>query len=315
MNWKRINRALFDRWAIKAGFLLLAVLLWFHVVTEDRYEFVMSVPLRVNTDTQRVLLATQLPEQVSVKFSGQGKTLIRLWFSDRHLTVNVAEEVRRRKLTYALQPEEVHIPQSLAQSVEVVEVVDPKFIEFELDARLEKKVKVLPQVGVKCASGFVQVGPVRLAPDRVVLSGPARYVAPTESVLLDSVKVNQARQDVIVDVPVMLPQGVNLSCDPPNVKLIIDVQELGERTFANLSVAIEGAPRFTRLRSEPPVVTLKVVGGTDLLKTIQPTDFKVTVDYRRWLRHGKSKIPATVEFPPYVNFEALPDSFTLVTVK
>ena len=316
MNWDTTKKAFLDHWAIKLGFLVLALVLWFHVVTEDRYEFVLSVPLQVNTDIQRVVLATRLPEQVSVKFFGLGKTLIRLWLSDRHLVVPVAEKTKQRKVVYSLRTDQVRIPQVLAH-IDVVEIVEPRSIEFELDRSLEKKVEVIPQVYLTFADGFDQVGSVRLSPDYVKLFGPAQFVAPVESVLLDSLKNDDVKQDIIREGRVLLPKGINLSSDPASVKVLIDVQELGQRTFTRLPVVIDKAPRYAKVRSAPPTVTLKVVGGIDLLKSIESTDFKVTIDYKRWLRHGKRKTPAYItEFPPDIkSFVVLPDSFNLVTVK
>jgi YbbR domain-containing protein len=269
----------------------------------------------VNTDTDRVILATSLPQQVLVRFSGQGKTLARLRLSDRRLVVDVTEKFKQPRASHTLRTDQVHIPGLLVGSVEVMEIVEPKSIEFELDRPFDKKVEVIPQADLRCAKGFVQVGPIRVAPDHVTLSGPAQFVAPVESVFLDSVRLQQVKDDVIREVPVILPEGVNVSCVPPSAKMIANVQELGERTFALLPVAVQGGPHYTELRSEPPVVTMKVTGGVELLSTLKPSDFKVTVDYEQWLRQGKQKIPPTVEFPPYVNFEALPDSFTLVTVR
>lgn len=315
MSWKHVRRAFLDDWATKLGFLVLAVLLWFHVVTENHYESVMDIPLQVNTDTKRVLLATSLPQQARVRFSGQGKDMIRLWLSKPHLAVNVAEKTKSGRVIYALRPEQVRIPQAVVGEVEVLEVLDPKSIEIEVDRPLQARVEVQPRADLKCAKGFVQVGPIRVAPDHVTLSGPAQFVAPVRSVFLDSVRLQQLREDVIREVPVALPEGVNLSSDPPTVKMIVDVQGLGERTFARLPVAIEKGPLHGEFRSEPLVVTLKVIGGADLLKTLKPSDFKVTVDYNQWLRNGKRRIPATVDFPPYVSFEALPDSFAVVEVK
>ena len=276
LNRKNTTKSFWDYWAIKLAFLILAAFLWFHVVTEKQYEWILRVPLQVHTDGQQVVLATRLPKYARVRFSGSGKALIRLWLSDRQLVIPVAEKTRQRNVEKTLRTDQVAIPQALS-SINAVEIIEPKSIRFDLDRPISKKVGVVPQVLLTFASGFDQIGPIRLAPDHVELLGPAQFVAPVESVLLDSLNIQNAKQDIIAEIPVLIPEGVGLSCDPASVKVLIDVQALGERIFAHLPVAVDRVPNYTKVRSEPPTVTLKVVGGSDLLETIESTDFKVTI--------------------------------------
>jgi hypothetical protein len=73
-----------DDWGIKAGAIVLAVFLWFHAITEQRYEtetqvrlLVEDPPPSVGVDNE-MIVASEIPSTVRVLATGRGKDLLQL---------------------------------------------------------------------------------------------------------------------------------------------------------------------------------------------------------------------------------------------
>lgn len=58
--------------------LLLALLLWFDVATDETTIIEYPVPLRIAVEGRDMIITSDLPEEVDVSFSGTGQDLLRL---------------------------------------------------------------------------------------------------------------------------------------------------------------------------------------------------------------------------------------------
>ncbi|HDN67896.1 MAG TPA: hypothetical protein ENF86_02960 [Firmicutes bacterium] len=307
-----IKRAFLSNLGTKIFALSLAILLWLHVVTGRSYEAVFEVALKVGNIPEGMVVANQLPEKVAVKFFGQGRQLLRLPYSKTALVLKITSP-RAGPRKYRLSPLDVKVPIGL--KVEPRKIVKPKTITVELNRLITKKAKVIPHVRLQLADGYVQVGPIKVVPERVKISGPQKFLRRVQYVSLDSLFFSKVKRDISEPVRVIPPEGTNIVCSPPVVNLSIDIQALGERWIKDIPVRLRYSPRGRKIRIEPSTIDLKLQGGVELLATLSSEDISAYIDYRRVRRMKKAEVPAIIS--PKVSgielIEARPERFNVVT--
>ena len=306
-----IKNALLSNPGAKIFALLLAILVWLHVVTGRSYEWVFQVPLRVKSLPEKMVIANELPNEIEVKFFGQGRQLLRVPHSKTAVVLKITSR-RTAPRKHQLSPLDVVIPNGL--KVEPREIVEPKAVTVELNRLITKKVKVIPNVHLQLANGYVQVGPIKVSPERVEISGPQKSLRRVYSLSLDSLSFSRVKRNITRSETVILPEGVNVACSPSEVDLSINIQALGERWIKDIPVRLKYLPKGRKARIEPSTIDLKVEGGVELLATLTPKDISAYIDYRRVRKRKKTEVPAIIS-PKIAGvkwIEARPERFTVV---
>ncbi|MCK4352799.1 hypothetical protein KAW65_05260 [candidate division WOR-3 bacterium] len=118
---------------LKIFSLLIALLLWFYVMTERVYEKTLIIPLSFVNLSENLSFAEQPPKSVKVRIRGKGKELIRLKFGEYPKIVSDFSKVRKGWKRVDLKKKDVNIP--YWSKIEVLSDPNPK----SFVVRIEKK--------------------------------------------------------------------------------------------------------------------------------------------------------------------------------
>ena len=270
-------------WAIKAGAIVLAVLLWFHAITEHTYERRIEIPLRVDdpdSESTRfeTIVANQTPRTVTVLVSGKGKELLRLSPSDLLATLN-PEGPPGSARAYRIEPDNVEL-KSPELEILVEEVIYPREIQIELDRRANKIVPVIPRVNLQIANAHTQLGDIHVSPSSVSISGPSKQLRSIRHIETDSLVRRNVVGSVNELVGLRRPPDLKLELMPAEVTLRVDVQALAEDDIHDVPVAVRHA-RDKGVTTEPATVDVKVKGAVSVIANLKPEkDLILYVDYR-----------------------------------
>lgn len=277
-----MNRILGAYWGVKVGALALAIFLWLNVVTSKVYEDVVQIPLKVQCLSNTRVVAGPVPETVTVKFMGKGKRLFLLRYSDVQLILRIAGEAVGLS-SYTLSTSDIVMP--VWTDVQPVEIIDPTSIQVDVDVRVTKKISVEPRLTFDLSPGYVHIGPPRVMPDSVLVSGPRRFVAPLERVLLDSLHLSGLKKSLDQTLPVSVPERLNtvftqgrIRIEPDRVRVLMEVQPRVEQWVEGVPIRLIRAP--TGAQVQPPVVDVKISGGVNRLATLSPEEIRAYVDLR-----------------------------------
>ena len=301
----------FADWGIKAGALALAMLLWFHAVTEHPYEKKVDIRLKVEDPpsepfSEEIIVANLLRDHVKVLVSGNGKDLLR-FNSDGFLLRVQPEGEAGSVLSYRLTPADVE--NRIAElDVQIAEILDPKEIEIVLGRRAERIVQVIPFVELEIAKGYTQIGGVRIEPKEVEISGPSTQILKVEAIATDSLLKRNVREYIKEKLLLHKPPGMRLKLSPEYVMVEVDIQILVEDDFAHIPVRVRHKGGHSVL-PVPARVQVTVKGGFGIITNLDPEkDLALYVDYRDY--DGKS-LPVVAEedslfeiikiIPPEVN--------------
>lgn len=299
--WKK---TILGNWQIKSGAFIVAISLWLHVVTERTYEETVEVPVFVEPPPEGWVLANPIPETARVTIRGVGKTLFRSGRRERKVVLTPSYRGQITD-TYTLSPSDIDI----SQEIQLVEIVDPKVLELEFDRPLKRTLEVKSRIVFRPASGYTQVGAVSSEPEHVTVFGPRQYVRKLAAVYTDSSVRSNLSAPFSESVPLLLPEGVNISVTPEVVIVSLDVQEIGEHWVRDIKVGLTHVPRSKSAYVEPSRIALRVKGGIEVVKLLKPEDFIVSVDYRA----GRDALVPKISKPPEIEVvERKPRSFSIV---
>jgi YbbR domain-containing protein len=176
--WARIKDLLLHNLGLKLASLLLALLLYAHVVTDQQRESRLTIPLALTGLPDSLAVSGHVPSRVTVDVRGKWKDLIRLGLIGRQLTVDLAgvSPGRFQKSISADDVRERAIPAELAKAVDVTDVIEPRTVDVLVEAKRRRSVPLLARVVGAPADGYEVVGAPEVETDSAVVAGPQSVI-------------------------------------------------------------------------------------------------------------------------------------------
>jgi len=300
-------RILFQNFWFKLVAILMALLLWFHVATDQVYEHTDTFPLEIFNIPERLILAEKLPEQVSVTIRGKGKELLKLLLVEKKSLKIDAQKFKRGEIDYGIQPEQIPIPEGL--ELRETNVLPPKNLKIRLDYPMEKKVKVQPNIKIMPAEGFKQVGELHHNPEEVMISGPRMWVRSLKVIHTQKQVIENAEEPIFDQVDLVLPQGYNLTLSSHRINFSVNIERTVERKIINLPVRATNISKQKEVTLEPDSIGVTISGAESVVNQILPDKIKVTVNCAKAKRNETVKFPVLVKLPANVELKKVePDS-------
>ena len=305
---------LFHNYKIKLVAFIVAIFIWFVVVTENEYESVIEVPiLTVNLAPDKVIL-NNLPASAKVKIKGSGKDLIALGVGRGgriELDLSDADDSK----TFVLTPQTVLLSR-VNEGIQSMEVLAPDSVVVTLDSFYGKKIPIMPNVRVKVAPGFTTVGNLLLKPDSVLVSGPLSLVTTVSEIATIERDFTDLTFDLDENLPLKKPPFDKLDMSVQQTHIFQDVQQLTELSVTGIPVQVRNAPSNLSIYVVPSTMSLVLEGGGDLLAALDRHDIAAYIDYDRVKNAPGLAHTAVIEPPPGITpRDAQPKTFKLVFEK
>jgi len=226
--WERIRSLLFDNLGLKVASILLALLLYAHVVTDQEREQVVQIPIAAVGLADTLTSVGQLPPRVAVKVRGKWKDLIRLNLTRPFLSIDLAT-ARPGTFRTTITAEDISrraIPPELSRLVSVTEVLDPRSVDLAIEPKATRSLPVRARIVGTPAPGYVLEGAPDVDPESVRVMGPARLVQEIDTVYTVAVDITGEREKIQRQVPLALPANVaNLETRRCVVTIRLDREE------------------------------------------------------------------------------------------
>lgn len=195
--------------------LLLALLLWFDVSTDEVAVIEYPVPLRIAVQGSDMIVTNDLPPEVEVTFSGRGRDLLGLDVGE----LAIEREVRGGEndtLQILLDPRDVLKP----ADVEVTPIaVTPGQVMVVTDRYMEKTVPLQP-IGMPQAEDGYEVVDVVVEPRRVKVRGVTAEVRPIGSLALDLSQIEGVNEPLDLKLEIAIPESLRtVTVTPDSVRI------------------------------------------------------------------------------------------------
>jgi len=279
---------------LKLTALGLALLLWFHVATNRKYDYALEMALTPALMPNAFAMAQPLPERIRVLVSGSGKEVIRLLWDDVHAAMLIEPWM---DTSVALTPDRLLLQGDA--DVTILQVIEPAVLHVHVDTLVERTARVHFQGEYTMEAGVsLERFPV-VEPEQVVLRGPRAGLVDLVSVGTRSLDMRLLTESVERSVDLDLAGRYNVSVDPERVVVRFAVAPSVRREIPGIPVQ---APRGWR--ADPPTVTLSVLGAEARLDSLGPEYYRAAVTpVQELLSDSLASVQATV--PPLVEILAV----------
>lgn len=195
--------------------LLLALMLWFDVTTEETTIIEYPVPLRIAVEGRDMIVTNEVPSEVEVRFSGTGRELLRL---DRD-ELTIEKEIRGGEndtIRIDLQPQDVQRP----ADIDVTPIaVTPSRVTVVTDRFVEKTVPLEP-IGAPAVEQGYQLVDVRVEPRRVKVRGVTMEVNPIGLLGLDLSQLRPVAGPFDEQLEIAVPESLRtVTVTPDSVRI------------------------------------------------------------------------------------------------
>lgn len=213
--WTRIRDYLLRNMGLKVASLVLALILYAHVVTDQQRESQIAVPVRLTGLSDTLAITGSPPARVGFKVRGKWKDLIRLGLTSPFLSIDLASASpgRFQRLISVEDVRERAIPAELSKALDVTEVVEPRMVDVTIELLAARDLPVAARVVGTPALGFAVDGPAQVDPDSARVEGPASAVANLDTLFTLPVDITGEREKIQRQVPFDLASS-GLAVDP-----------------------------------------------------------------------------------------------------
>lgn len=208
--WERVRDIIFENLGLKLASILLAILLYAHVVTDQERESVIQIPIAAVGLADTLTGVGQLPPRVAVKVRGKWKDLIRLNLTRPFLSIDLAT-AKPGAFRTSITAEDISrraIPPELARLISVTEVLDPRGVDLVIEPKATRSLPVRARIVGSPAPGFTLERDPEVEPESVRVMGPARLVQGIDTLYTVAVDITGERERIQRQVALALPANV-----------------------------------------------------------------------------------------------------------
>jgi YbbR domain-containing protein len=218
-----VRGLLFDNLGLKFVALLLAILIYVNVYTDREQTITVSFPLRLTELNDSLSLSGPVPAAIQAELRGTGKQLIRLRLKEPMLDLSLAN-VGPGRYERSLSASDLPLGGEAGPRLE--RLIGPLMVSVSVERRVERRVPVAPRLEGQPGEGYRRAGAARVDPPAVLVNGPASAVAALDSLRLQVVSVDGARDTLRVQAQ---PDGLPLWCEavPSRVTVVVPVARGG----------------------------------------------------------------------------------------
>ena len=290
----KFKKSILTNLKYKIVVLLLAILVWFFVKTEDNYRYSINVPVRIANLGEKRIILNDIPKQVETTFWGKGRTLFSLMLrKDVSYNMDVADINGVTKITLNKN----NIRMLRKGNIDVLNIVSPKDIEIVISKLTTKKVPIISQCGIETVPGYTMVEKIMLNPDSVTIIGPKSEIELIASVFTEQKNYENIKRDLEKKVKLMKPDQKHVTLANNQTKLSANIQKLMEKPIIEIPVKVTNSPPDAKVTVIPSTLSLILEGGTDLLLNVTQSDVTAYIDYKKVVGSKEKKHPAYIVTP------------------
>lgn len=310
----QLKQLLLSHLQTKIVVVLLAILVWFYVVTEDEYTHTTDIPIELTNIRSDRIITNNYPTVAKVTLQGSGKQLLRLLI-ENGVKISLNLKDKRYNFKTKLKLSDVRFPQH-SLGVKVLRIENPDTIEIRLTKIKKKRVKIEQDVTIIPEAGYTKVGEIELTPDSITIQGPVNEVDLVTSILTEHLEIKNIKRDHKQKIRLINPSSQFIKFQETETKIKIHVQKLMEKEISRVPVRVYNLPEGMRAVVIPPYLNLTLEGGVQVLSNVTENNIIAYIDYARPKKENEIGHPAIIKTPPEVMYRDVnPKTFKLLVEK
>ena len=204
--WPRVRDILLQNLGLKIASLVLALLLYAHVVTDQQREQRIPIPVALVGLPDTLAVLGRAPETVDVTVRGKWRDLIRLGLTRPRLSIDLGTATPGPFLKVITREDvlERAIPAELTKVVMVTEIGEPRTLDLAIEPKAAKRVPLRARLVGQPPPGYVAEEGADVDPDSARIEGAVSLVARTDTLFTLPVDIAGERERIQRQVPLDL---------------------------------------------------------------------------------------------------------------
>lgn len=306
-----INISFFKTYKVHIASISIALLIWVLVVSDNMYDYTVSVPIRTASGPSQLVVVPSLPASARIRVRGQGFALMAfLLFRDAQLEPKI--EWIAGPQTIRFNKEDVMLSGNFRE-ITVVHLLEPLEFSTSVEKLARKQVWVKSHVELKPLPGYTVVGDVVVEPATAALIGPGSYINKVDTVYTESKKLDKVKRPLQNQVAIHLDAVEYMTVNPDRVLISADIQKLMEKRINGVPLHVINTPPGYTAIVIPPTLSLTAEGGVGVVANISANQINAYIDYSRDQNQSGLDYPAYVDPVASIRFRAIePKRFKVI---
>ncbi len=266
-------------------FLVLSTGLWFLNALRKEYTTIIKYPVNYTNFPDDYILLGKPTDFVDLKIHSIGYNILPYYLGNiiSPIDLNVSSFRKTEQgggvgafvLTRTLIR---GISNKMSNGVDLIEInPDTLFVRFE--KKESKKVPVVFRSTLKFKSSYYQSGNVKIAPDSVVVAGPASIVDTINFIPTNYTTFEELSDTLVRNI--VLNNPANTTVDQGRVVVNIPVEPFTEKEL-QIPLTIKNVPDSLKLKMFPSEVIVTFAVAVSKFNKVKSEDFNAFVDYKTY---------------------------------
>ncbi|OGU54770.1 MAG: hypothetical protein A2V66_08385 [Ignavibacteria bacterium RBG_13_36_8] len=271
---------------------IFSITIWTFISLSGEYFATIKFPIKVTNIPSNYAISNCSTKEVTLSLKAQGWQLAQLSFgiNPDFMVPNTRKFGRHNVMLRNV----LDVNDWLSSSIQVIEIL-PNRIEFDIENRVAKKVRVVPSMNLSFKPGYGLVSEAIISTDSVEVSGPVSVIDKIENVKTKFKKFENLDRKFSTNLEIEEVDNVEFSTTETVIQF--DIQKIVDKTFAEISVETKNVPRTRELQLFPDKISVVLRGGINILGKLQQDKIKAYVFYRDALLDTAGSIVPRVEVP------------------
>ncbi|RJQ38272.1 MAG: YbbR-like domain-containing protein [Nitrospiraceae bacterium] len=210
-----MKRRLLENFGLKVTAVIIAIILWFFVISKGQSEISIDVPVELKNIPQGLESVKQGAKSVNVSLKGQDRILRNMKLSDVRVQVDLSKAKKGRGIHY-INKDDVKVPPTIN-----ITGITPSSVSIVLEETVIKTVPVHAITAGSPKEGFV-VSSVEIMPKDATIEGIRTETGKVKFLRTEPVDISDAdktfSQTVRID---MSGRNIRVDLQEVNVKVVI----------------------------------------------------------------------------------------------
>ncbi|MBN1480477.1 YbbR-like domain-containing protein [candidate division KSB1 bacterium] len=296
---------------IKIASSLIAVFIWFLVVTKDSYEYKTTIPIEISQENPNFVITSSVPTKAHIILQGTGRNLFSyMLFREGRLRL----DVEWSSGTQIIRPtaEDIY-RQGNAKKLTIRQFLGPDSIQIKIEKLLTKNIPVRNNISLKPQAGYKIIGDIIVEPESVRVQGPESAVAELDSIDTQTLLLENLKFPIQDDFSLKSPENKHVTLLDTRVTIAAEIQRLLEKVIDQVPISVKYLPQNLEATIQPPFLSVKVQGGEQSIYPLDANDIYAFVEYRPGLDSMLTDVPVQIEPIPGVKFRDIDSERVKIT--
>ncbi len=259
---------------IKFIAVILAIFLWFNVITQKQYEHELTLKVTVVELPAALGAVTPFPDSLTIRVMAEGKKLLRSDWKKAGLRIK-ANRLRQGINHLGLDLETVALVRP--EGISLLDFPDAEPMTVRLDRLDSMLIPVASRMAVVTNEGYMIIsGEETISPLSTMAVGPASLIKSVDSIYTEQKIIDDIEETVTLTLALEVPAGMEISLAHDSAAIEIPVDKIRRKQFENIPVLTSTA-RGGRVIVDPDRLKVDIEGPASLIDSLGENQIKISV--------------------------------------